>query len=229
MSGLNNPVAPCTPSDRHCHGDFLHLYLMGFASVRQKGKRLFRLILLALNIFFEGSLEMKHGTISLSTPQETSFWGGWVRFSAVKGSYWVMEILYILIELWITWVHAFVKTYPIVHLMDKKNLCILPHANYTLIKKKLGVPSHFVAWKDQLKATFHHGQSPHPALHSCLLPSNLAASKACTHTCAHKHTCTASPTDANLNIVCRTRGKLGAVWNEGKLKTPSFALCIGTD
>lgn len=137
MSGLNNPVTFCMLSDRHCHGDFLHLYLMGFASVRQKaGKQLFRSILLALKVFFEGNLVMKCATVSLSTPQETSFWGGWVRFAAVKGSYWVMEILYILIELWITLVHAFVKTYSIVHLMDKKkNLCILPYANYTSIKK----------------------------------------------------------------------------------------------
>lgn len=74
MSRLNNPVAPCMLSDRHCHGDFLRLSLMGFASMRQKaGKQLFRSILLALKVFFEGSLEMKRATVSLSTAQETSF------------------------------------------------------------------------------------------------------------------------------------------------------------
>lgn len=192
MSGLNNPVAPCTPSDRHCHGDFLHLYLMGFASVRQKGKRLFRLILLALNIFFEGSLEMKHGTISLSTPQETSFWGGWVRFSAVKGSYWVMEILYILIELWITWVHAFVKTYPIVHLMDKKNLCILPHANYTLIKKNWGCLLTFLLEKISLKPHFTMVSLPIQlstlaSCHPTLLPPRHAHTRVLINTHAQHH------------------------------------------
>lgn len=141
-----------------------------------------------------------------------------------------MEILYILIELWITWVHAFVKTYPIVHLMDKKNLCILPHANYTLIKKNWGCLLTLLLEKISLKPHFTMVSLPIQlsTLASCH-PTLLPPRHACTHTCAHKHTCTASPTDANLNIVCRTRGKLGAVWNEGKLKTPSFALCIGTD
>lgn len=49
-----------------------------------------------------------------------------------------MEMFYILTEMWTTWVHVFVRTYPVVHLMGE-NLCILLYANYSSIFKKMGV------------------------------------------------------------------------------------------
>lgn len=123
MLWLNNPVTPCLLSGGHRHGEFLHLCLMGLC-ICDAGSR--------ETIVY---INTAHGWNSKSFPkvvqrccltqhtQQTSFWGGWVQFAAVEESYWVMEIFYILTEMWITWVHAFIKTYLIVQLLDK-NLCI---------------------------------------------------------------------------------------------------------
>ena len=78
----------------------------------------------------------------LSTLQETGFWGDELDLLPSGRLIAMMEMFYIPIKMWVTCVHAFVKTYPIVQLRSVHftvcKLCLY-------FKKKFLMLSYFVA------------------------------------------------------------------------------------